>query len=92
MIRKGFKGARILDLENKVLNNIPPIQNTNDFDMKKTIIDDENVHIATLTTNQGAKVRVKRNFKGARIVKLEEKARFNNAHLIGETVKNEDDF
>lgn len=92
MIRKGFKGAKIIDLENKVQNNLPPIHSTREFDMSKTIIDEENVHLATLTTNKGDKIRVKRDFKGARILKLEEKARFNNAHLIGQTVNSEDDF
>lgn len=50
------------------------------------------MRLATLTSRQGANVRVRRNFKGARILDLEKKAVEPNSHLIGESVKNENDF
>jgi hypothetical protein len=91
VIRKGFKGARIVDLENKNIESLPPVDLSN-FDKTKTKVDEEDVRFATLTAKTGEKVRVKRSFKGARIVDLEKKVNNPNHFLIGETVKNEKDF
>ncbi|CAG9329240.1 unnamed protein product [Blepharisma stoltei] len=90
-IKKGFRGARIVDLENKVLKNKPPIEIA-DYDLSSAIIDEDDVHFATLYTYKGEKVRVKRNFKGARIVDLEKRARLPHDYLIGQSVKDESDF
>ena len=90
-IRKGFKGARIVDLENKVIENIAPID-TNKYEVSRTIVDDTDVRFATMTGKGGEKVRVKRSFKGARIVDLEKKVAHPHSFLIGQNVKNEADF
>ncbi|OMJ74195.1 hypothetical protein SteCoe_26950 [Stentor coeruleus] len=90
-VRKGFKGARIVDLENKIIDTLAPID-TNKYEISKTIVDDNDVHFATMTARTGEKVRVKRSFKGARILDLEKKVAHPNAYLIGQTIKNESDF
>lgn len=69
-LKKGFKGARIVDLENKVAE-LPPINDTSNFDIPETIIDEQDPHIAQLLNYQGQRIKVKRNFRGARIVDLE---------------------
>ena len=90
-IRKGFKGARIVDLENKIIDNLAPID-TNKYEVSKTIVDDSDVRFATMTARTGEKVRVKRSFKGARILDLEKKVSHPHSYLIGQSVKNESDF
>ena len=90
-VRKGFKGARIVDLENKVIESIAPID-TSKYEVSKTIVDDADVRFATMTAQSGEKVRVKRSFKGARIVDLEKKVSHPHSYLIGQSVKNESDF
>eukprot|EP00358_Blepharisma_japonicum_P004831 CAMPEP_0202942360 /NCGR_PEP_ID=MMETSP1395-20130829/2529_1 /ASSEMBLY_ACC=CAM_ASM_000871 /TAXON_ID=5961 /ORGANISM="Blepharisma japonicum, Strain Stock R1072" /LENGTH=703 /DNA_ID=CAMNT_0049638501 /DNA_START=542 /DNA_END=2650 /DNA_ORIENTATION=- len=90
-VRKDFKGARIVDLENKVIDSAPPIDPAK-YDIPKTIVDENDVRYATLVTHSGEKVRVHRNFRGARIVDLEKKVNHPHAYLIGQSVKNESDF
>ena len=90
-IRKGFKGARIVNLENKVIDSLPPID-PKKFESGKTIVDDTDVRFATMTAKNGERVRVKRTFRGARIVDLEKKVSHPHAYLIGQSVKNESDF
>jgi hypothetical protein len=58
-LRKGFSGARIVDLENKVVDHLPPIDENN-YDIPKTVIDEEDVGIATLTSFRGDKIKVRR--------------------------------
>lgn len=87
-VTKDFNGARIVDLENRVIATLPPVKQDH-FDMTKVVIDENDVRYATLTSYAGEQIRVRRNFKGASIVKLEAKA----AHpLIGKSVEREDDF
>jgi hypothetical protein len=87
-VTKDFNGARIVDLENRVISSLPPIKQEK-YDMSKAVIDENDVHYATLISYAGERIRVRRNFKGASIVKLEAKA----AHpLIGKSVEREDDF
>jgi hypothetical protein len=90
-IRKGFKGARIVDLENKIIDSLAPID-TSKYEVNKTIVDDNDVRYATMTANTGEKVRVKRSFKGARILDLEKKVTNPHSYLIGQSIKNESDF
>lgn len=90
-IRKGFKGARIVNLENKVIETLPPVD-TKNYEEKKTVVDEADVRFATLTAKTGERVRVKRNFNGARIVDLEKKVENPHSFLIGQTVRNEADF
>lgn len=90
-VRKDFKGARIVDLENKVVENLPPVD-LSKFDMPMTIVDENDVRYATLVAHSGEKIRVNRNFRGARIVDLEKKVNHPHAYLIGQSVKNEADF
>jgi hypothetical protein len=88
-LKKGFKGARIVDLENKVMD-IPV--DAKSIDIMQTIVDEDDVHIATLTTHTGQKIKVRRDFKGAKIIDLERRVSHPNAYLIGERVETEEDF
>ena len=90
-LRKGFAGARILDLENKVVDHLPPI-NENNYDISKAVIDEDDVGIATLTSFRGDKIKVRRQFFGAKIIDLEAKVANENSHLIGQKVKSEREF
>lgn len=90
-LKKDFKGARIVDLQDKVNETLEPVDDTF-FDISKTIVDENDVRFATLTHKLGQKVRVKRNFKGARIVELEKRVNEPNAFLIGKSVENEHEF
>jgi len=90
-IRKDFKGARIVDLENKIVENSNPID-PKDYEIPKTVVDEEDVRFATLKAISGERIRVKRNFKGARIIDLEKRAQHPHAYLVGQTVENEQDF
>jgi hypothetical protein len=90
-LKKDFHGARIVDLENKVVESIPPIE-TSRYELPLTIVDEEDVHYATLTTHSGESVRVKRDFKGARIIDLEKRTSHPQAYLIGQSVQREEDF
>ena len=90
-IRKGFKGARIVDLENKIIESLPPVD-PKKFESGKTVVDESDVRFATMTAKTGERVRVKRSFKGARIVDLEKKVNHPHAYLIGQAVNNENDF
>jgi hypothetical protein len=58
-LRKGFSGARIVDLENKVVDHLPPIDENN-YDISRTVIDEDDVGIATLTSFRGDRVKVRR--------------------------------
>lgn len=80
-----------MDLENKVVEQLPPIDESH-FDIQKTIIDEVDVGLATLVSHQGEKVKVRRHFSGARIVDLEAKIHNQNEHLVGQTIHSEDDF
>ena len=91
IIKKSFKGARIVDLENKIIESIAPID-LSKYDQSKTKVDEQDVRFATMTSNNGNRVRVKRSFKGARIVDLEKKVSNPNHFLIGESIRNEADF
>ena len=90
-LKKNFKGAKIVDLENKIIENLGPVDEQN-FDIPKTVVDENDVRFATLTTHKGDKVRVKRNFKGARILDLEKRVSNPNAFLIGKSISNENEF
>jgi hypothetical protein len=90
-LKKDFKGSRIVDLENKVVETIPPIESSR-YVMPMTIVDEADVHFATLTSQSGESVRVKRSFKGARIIDLEQKVSHPQAYLIGQSVQREEDF
>ena len=89
-VRKSFNGARIVDLDNNPLD-APPID-SRDYNIPATIVDEKDVRFATLTAKTGKKVRVKRNFKGARIVDLERKAVHPGARLVGEVIRDEGDL
>lgn len=60
--------------------------------MKETLIDEDNVHNATLRKFDGESVRVTRDFKGARIINLESKIDLPYEDLIGQTIKDEKEF
>ena len=90
-IQKNFKGAKIVDLENKIIEKMAPINEEN-FDLPRTIVDEGDVRYATLTSKKGEKVRVKRNFKGARILDLEKRVANPNSFLIGKSVESEQEF
>ena len=90
-IRKGFRGARIVDLEGKVVENLDPVDPA-DYHIPSTVVDERDVRFATLTSHAGSKVRVKRSFKGASIVKLEQKAQGPLDRMIGKAIKAETDF
>lgn len=90
-LKKDFQGARIVDLENQVIENLPPV-NTDLFDLVKTVVDESDVRFAVLTGKNGQKVRVKRNFKGARILDLEKRTTSPFSFLIGKSVHNEQEF
>jgi hypothetical protein len=80
-----------VDLENKVVDQLPPIDDTH-FDLTQTIIDEEDIGLATLVSHQGEKVKVRRNFMGARVIDLEAKVHNDNAYLIGQTVTDEEEY
>lgn len=90
-IRKGFSGARIVDLENRVDENELPIDSAH-YHIPSTIVNEYDPHLATLTSHRGHKVRVKRNFQGARILDLENKVCAPHADLIGRTILEEGEF
>lgn len=90
-LKKDFKGARVVDLENKVVENEDPVD-VKDFDIPRTVVDEEDVRFATLTHHTGSKVRVKRNFKGARIIDLEKRVSDPHGFLIGKSVESENEF
>lgn len=90
-IQKNFKGAKMVDLENKVIESMAPVDEEH-FDLPKTIVDEGDVRFATMLSKKGDKVRVKRNFKGARILDLEKRVSEPNGFLIGKSVENEQEF
>ena len=90
-IKKDFKGAKIVDLENKVIEAMQPVDE-DQYDIPRTIVDEGDVRFATLTSKKGEKVRVKRNFKGARILDLEKRINNPNSFLIGKSVESEKEF
>jgi len=60
--------------------------------MKETLVDEDNIHNATLRKYNGERIRVTRDFKGARIINLESKVNLPHEELIGQTVKSEEEF
>ena len=90
-IKRDFKGARIVDIENNVIESLPPID-IKDIDFTKTIIDESDVRFATVTTKSGQTLKVKRNFKGARIIDLEKRVRHPFSFLIGKSLDSEQDI
>ena len=85
-VRKTFHGARILDN----LGNVDPGQSPidrGDYDIPATIVDQEDVHLATLKNRFNKKrIRVRREFKGAKIIDLEQKSTKN---ILGRTLDKE---
>ena len=90
-VKNDFNRARIVDLENRVVQSLPPID-PKKYDLSKTIIDETDPQYATLISNTGERVRVKRDFGNARIVNLEKRVYHPHSFLIGQTIEREEDF
>jgi hypothetical protein len=72
-VRKTFQDAYVVDDRGHRMPEAKPIDR-NDYDIPKTIVDKDDVHLATLSHKfTKARVRVRRDFKGAKIVDLERK-------------------
>lgn len=91
VIRKDFEGARLVDLEGKVLRDSSPIK-SKDYDMPNAKVEKFNVKFATVRDKlKNEPKRVMRDFRGAKIMDLETKVG-SGKMLIGRKVRRESDF
>ena len=73
-LRKSFHGAALLTEDGSEDASLPPVDQ-NDYDIPETEVDETDVHLATLSKKfTRERVRVKRKFRGAKIVDLERRS------------------